>query len=243
MAARGRVRTTLRASSTATEAMTSAATRSAHHHPKARLARRPTSANAPRDAPIPLKVPSPLRALLGSAVPTRSFAMARGVRTAAEAPAESIAARELSGAVPAARARTEATVSVVAVRSRATMTTIDARASARWAACGSARSRWNRQTRVADPMTSAMTARPRPNTARLPANNPAVIDQAPAPMPQATENLERRSALCTRAWCSPNVDSSSGTDRVSRTSSAWPVFESVRRVSPTGDHSPRSDPH
>jgi hypothetical protein len=196
---RGLLRSTLRASMSATTAAPRAAMRSAHHHPKERLASRPTSASTPRVAPIPLRVPSPFRALLDRSVPTLCFAMARGARTRAETPAESIAETELSGAVPATRAWTDAASSTIAVTSRAATTRTDARASARWADCRSERSFRNRHTRLADPTTSASTSRPRPRTPRLPAKSPAVIDHAPTPRPQPTETMERASALCTRA--------------------------------------------
>ncbi len=195
----GRFRMTLPASAIATQAAASAATRSAHHHPSWPLASKPKRARTPRPAPIPLRVPSPLRALLASCEPTRFFARPRGARTSAATAAESIAEKELSGAVSCTRAWTDATVSTVAVTSSAAATTTDASASARSAAAGSKRSRRNRQTRVADPATSARRLSPRPRTPRLPASNPAVMDHIPATRPQVTETVTSKSALRTSA--------------------------------------------
>jgi hypothetical protein len=196
----GRFRSTLRASSSAIRAAPRAAARSAHHHPRYRLASKPTSASKPRDAPIPLRVPSPISALLDNAdPPCASRRPGEQGRERLYLP-KFIADCELSGAVPATSAWSDATVSTVAVRSRAATTTTDALASARSAAWGSERSRRNRQTRQVDPATSATTSSPRPRIPRLPANSPAVIDQVPTPRPQTTENMERRGALPSRAW-------------------------------------------
>jgi len=233
----GRCRNTLAASATAMQAVISATTRSAHHHPKYLVASRPSRANTPRNAPMPLRVPSPLRALLPKADPTRRFAIPRGVKTSTATPADTMAETELSGAEPSARASVAATTSTMAVTIRAADTTIDARASARSLASPWECFRWNRQTRLADPATSANTSNPRPRTPRLPASRPAVIDHAPVSVPQTTEAETSTSAF---RWSAPLaaglndlLSSVSSTDQVSPVVPNVPPNESPMDVKPS----------
>ena len=58
----GRIRNTRAASSEATTATQRAVARSAHHHPRSCSAKSPRRANTPRAAPMPLNVPSPIKA-------------------------------------------------------------------------------------------------------------------------------------------------------------------------------------
>ena len=106
---------------------------------------------------MPLRVPSPCRARLDICAPSRRLAYAKGVRTTCDTAAAVKVTPEVPGREPVAIAITAWIVIKALTIAKAAATTMAARASAACDCPGWRRSARNRQTRVADPVTSAST--------------------------------------------------------------------------------------
>jgi hypothetical protein len=146
---------------------------------------------------MPLRVPSPCRARLAICPPTRRLAHANGVKTTSETAAAAKVTPEVPGREPVASAITAWIAITALTMARAAATTMAARASAACDCPGWRRSARNRQTRVADPVTSASTPSPTASTLRLRSASPVVTDTAPEKIPKTTDTQTSRSAIVT----------------------------------------------
>ena len=101
------------------------------------------------------------------------------------------------GRDPVASAMAASTVITALAMARAAATTMAARISAARDCPGWRRSARNRQTGIADPVTSASTPSPIASTLRLWFAKPVVTETAPETMPKATEIETSRNAVVT----------------------------------------------